>query len=780
MRTYPLIRNLLIISAAYLTCLMPAQAGAEGFHYLTIAGKSGTRHRDGTNQQALFGHPSGVAVHPDGRIFIADRLNFVVRQLAPQGSDWAATTILGTPGSPGSQTGAGAAARFQDASGVYYDASLNALFIINGSAIEKAGPANGGWAVTGRWAGLGYSTEMDAGFNSPGAVVSDGQGTLYVADTGNSNIKKVEPLGSVGRITRIAGPLTMGSPSSGYRDGSGQNARFNRPSGITIFNRTNLYIADTGNRVIRKTTYAGGVWMTTTLAGSPGVRGCVDGINNSALFEAPQSICASASGDLYVVDGGARVLRKITIQGNQAVVTTIAGQPYHAGATDGTNSDALFNAPTGIVQRDNGELCVVDIDSGTVRSVAVTGANTIVKTIAGNPNARCADGVGEQARMLDPGQISKTAGRRFLVADSRNHVIRQLEPLNGSWQVSTVAGVPGVRGGVEGDVQTALFSFPTAAVMDKWGCIYVADENRVCRIAPTEASWWVETISGKDGERGFTDGTNGVATLLTPTALVVDESTNVIVATGYGLRKISPIGTNWVTSTISGGFGSADGTNMAAGFRYPKSLARDSAGNIFVADSFNETIRKVTLYGTNWVVTTIAGKAGSSGFVDGTDNAARFSHPEGIAVDSHDNIFVADRVNHAIRKISPTGTNWVVQTVGGFSGSPGYKDGTPRDARFNYPSGIAVMDSGELLVADSGNDVIRIGIQIPALRLVATQPRVLRWPGWAPNFVAEGRRSLDTASAWETLPAPSLADGELCTTNTELSDLRFFRLRYQP
>ena len=779
MRTYQLIRNPLTISAACLACLMPATAETEGFHYLTVAGKSGMHHRDGTNTQALFGHPSGIGVHPDGRLFVADRLNFVVRQLEPRGSDWAATTILGAPGTSGSQAGTGAAASFMDPARLCYDATLNALFIIDQSAIRRAVPADGGWAVAGSWAGS-FSTGTDSGFNSPQAVASDGQGNLYVADTGNSSIKKVESLGGLGRITRIAGPLSVSAPSPGYRDGSGATALFNGPQGIAVYNRTNLFVADTGNRVIRKITYASGSWTTTTLAGSAGVRGWADGTNGSALFESPSALCVNAKGDIYVVDDEARVLRKITMQASQAVVTTIAGKPYVAGTSDGTNSEALFNAPTGIAQGNGGELYVVDIDSGTVRSVGFAETNTIVKTIAGDPYAHCADGAGEQARMLNPKQITKTAGDRFLIADSQNHVIRQLERLNGIWQVSTVAGVLGIKGEVEGDVQTALFRFPTAATTDKWGCIYVADENRVCRITPTETNWWVQTISGKDGERGIKDGTNGVATLYSPNGMVVDESTNVIVGTGYGLRKISPIGTNWVTSTISGGFGSADGTNKAAGFMSPTALARDSVGNIFVADSFNNTIRRVTQYGTNWVVTTIAGLAGSSGFVDGTNNAAKFSYPASIAVDSQDNIFVADRRNHAIRRVSPSGTNWVVQTVGGFSGVSGYQDGSFQSARFAHPLGVAVMDSGDLLVSDSWNDVIRLGIRTPEVRLLSMQPALLRWPGWATNFVAEGRRILDADAAWEPLPIPSLVNGELWTTNTETSDFRFFRLRHQP
>ena len=133
----------------------------------------------------------------------------------------------------------------------------------------------------------------------------------------------------------------------------------------------------------------------------------------------------------------------------------------------------------------------------------------------------------------------------------------------------------------------------------------------------------------------------------------------------------------------------------------------DSAGNVYVADADNDTIRKVTPVGTNWVVTTLAGLAGNAGSADGTNSAARFYYPYGVAVDSAGNVYVADTDNDTIRKVTPVGTNWVVTTLAGLAGNAGSADGTGSAARFYCPGGVAVDSAGNVYVADTHNDTIR-------------------------------------------------------------------------
>jgi sugar lactone lactonase YvrE len=201
--------------------------------------------------------------------------------------------------------------------------------------------------------------------------------------------------------------------------------------------------------------------------------------------------------------------------------------------------------------------------------------------------------------------------------------------------------------------------------------------------------------------------------------VAVDSAGNVYVADTFNdtIRKVTPIGTNWVVTTLAGlagSPGSADGTGSDARFSQPRGVAVDSTGNIYVTDTENHTIRKVTPVGTNWVVTTLAGLPGSSGSTDGTGNAARFGTviggPLGVAVDSAGNVYVSDAYpNSTIRKVTPTG---VVTTLAGLADAfVRSADGTGSAARFDSPFGVAVDSAGNVYVEDI--NTIRKGSPVP-------------------------------------------------------------------
>ena len=267
---------------------------------------------------------------------------------------------------------------------------------------------------------------------------------------------------------------------------------------------------------------------------------------------------------------------------------------------------------------------------------------------------------------------------------------------------TTLAGQPGISGNADGPGTLAQFKLPNNVGVDKAGNVYVADtaNNTIRKIATNGV---VSTLAGLAGTSGSADGAGTLARFWAPFGIAVNAAGTVFVADTANniIRKITPDG---ITSTLAGAAGhpgSKDGTGSGAQFRNPWSVAVDGAGNILVADMSNNTIRKITPGG---VVTTLAGQAGISGDADGFGDMARFSHPFGVAVDRANNIYVSDTANNAIRKITPTGE---VVTVAGLPGYAGNADGSGNNVRFNGPQGLASDDLGNIYVADTGNGVIR-------------------------------------------------------------------------
>ena len=198
----------------------------------------------------------------------------------------------------------------------------------------------------------------------------------------------------------------------------------------------------------------------------------------------------------------------------------------------------------------------------------------------------------------------------------------------------------------------------------------------------------------------------------------VDLAGNLYVADQINstIRKVTAVGSNnWAVTTIAGAAGangSADGTNSTARFYWPSDLTVDTNGNIFVADTLNNTIRKITPVGANFVVSTVCGVAGVNGSVDGTNGGALLDGPGGIAVDAFGSLLVADSFGSVIRKVTPVGTNWVVNMIGGLAYATGTGDGTNSVARFNGPGGVCASAGGVIFVADTGNGTIRAGTPV--------------------------------------------------------------------
>jgi sugar lactone lactonase YvrE len=265
---------------------------------------------------------------------------------------------------------------------------------------------------------------------------------------------------------------------------------------------------------------------------------------------------------------------------------------------------------------------------------------------------------------------------------------------------TTIAGTVGSKGKADGTNSGAQFSGLYALALDSAGSLY-GGEFAACtvrKVTPVGTNWVVTTLAGKVGAAGSADGTNSDARFNGPGYLAVDSANNIYVGDFYNntIRKVTPVGTNWVVTTLAGKAGvagSADGTNSDARFNNPGGVAVDTNGNVYVADWNNNTIRKVAPVGTNWVVTTLTG--------------AVFNYPADVAVDSTGNLYVADLGHNTIRKVTPGETSWVVTTLAGKAGSTGYLDGMGSAALFNAPNSVSVYSLGNLYVAETANETIR-------------------------------------------------------------------------
>jgi sugar lactone lactonase YvrE len=326
------------------------------------------------------------------------------------------------------------------------------------------------------------------------------------------------------------------------------------------------------------------------------------------------------------------------------------------------------------------------------------------------------DGMCGAARFSNPsGTAADNAGNLY-VADTDNHTIRKIVASTGA--VTTLAGLAGTSGSADGSGSTARFNNPSGLTVDGAGNVYVADTmNNTLR--KVTASGVVSTLAGLPGTAGNADGAGSAALFMGPQGLAIDGRGNLYVAdtNNHTIRKVV-LSTCQVTTVagLAGNPGSTDGVGSQGRFNFPEGVAVDGAGNIYVADAENQTIRKISSSG---LVSTVAGLAGSSGGADGTGSSARFNAPSAVAMDAAGNVYVADTDNFTVRKVAPA--TGAVTTLAGLAGISGSADGVGSAVRFLHPAGIA-MDSNSLYLADTNNDTVRVA-QMPSVPVIQTQPQ---------------------------------------------------------
>lgn len=676
------------------------------------------------------------------RVIIA--LGLAALPLAAQVYNFA--TVAGKPGH-GTADGIGALAEFHYPGGAVADGADN-LYIADtyNHCLRKVVISTGAvslFAGTAGTAGAADGTGAAATFKYPVGITRDTAGNLYVADSGNHTIRMVT---TGGVVTTLAG--TPGS--SGSTNGTGAAALFNNPQGIAHdADGGLLYVADTGSHLLRSVNP--GTAAVATVAGVAGVPGSADG--SPGLLHAPSGV-AVAAGYVFVADSGSHTLRRLAVVSAQMI--TVAGAAGQPGFVNATGTAARFHQPMGVCADAAGNVWVADLRNGCVRRVSPTRAVTVfgpatlsfprglcvdgsggvfvldtglhavrqitpagsLNLIAGREPAGGEDGLGRAAGFRSPQGMTTAPDGVVYIADTDNHVIRKVA-LDGT--VSVFAGVTGVAGSATGVASSARFNSPVGIAADSLGHLYVADTgNHVVRLITPDGV--VHPLAGGAGLKGMANGTGTAARFNEPLGLTVDRSGNVFVADSknHNIRKITPAG---VVTTFAGGAavaGSSDGTGTAARFNSPAGIDRDRTGHFYVTDRLNATVRRVTEAA---VVTTFAGSPGNKGTTDGTGTLARFGEPAGVVVDASGQVIVSDLYYQSLRRISPArvvstlaGQAWLTDqsTILSFLPYGGDVDGVGAVATFNLPVDVAVDETGRLYVLDRSSHTLRQGTP-PAL-----------------------------------------------------------------
>lgn len=600
--------------------------------------------------------------------------------------------------------------------------------------------------------GTADGTGSAARFNHPSGVVIDPSGNLFVADR-RGFIRKITP----------AGVVTTVALHGDYSDRLASDTTGMLPWGALAMDPSgNLYLSDRYNALIWKIAPGG---AATLFAGPTTAPGAPDGTGSASPFDKPAGLVADANGNIFLADSDNHAIRRITPDG---VVTTYAGTLGVSGYADGPVADAKFDFPNAVTIDTSGNLFIGSRSSATIRrispagvvstivtkevhsiiAIAVDGAGNLFITdsgseaihrisstgvesvFAGQPDSRGGvDGTGAVARFQNPAGMAIDASGNLYVADRWNNAIRRITPAG---VVTTFAGALNSPGSDDGPGDQARFFLASnngannlGIAWDGAGDLFVADDynHTIRKITPAGV---VTTLAGTPGIAGSRDGNGAEAQFNEPAGVAVDKAGHIYVADSgnFTIRKITPTGSVTTLAGSPGLGGSEDGLGAAARFSIPGGIAVDGAGNVFVAEA-SCSVRRIT---PNGVVTTPFGVNEDCRIVDGVGTNARFGQLAGLTIDASDNLYVAEVRYNAIRKITPTG---VVTTLAG-SGDvdPGSADGAGAAARFYGPNGVAADAAGNISVADVGNHAIR---KITPAGVVSTLVGVLS-PAFLGNF----------------------------------------------
>ncbi len=675
--------------------------------------------------QAPLGQTTGVAIDALGNVYIADAGNNMVMRLSPGG------TLMAVAGNgKGAFSGDGGPAlkaSLHDPIGVAVDAAGN-LYIADefnhrirkvapdGTITTVAGTGTPGFFGDG---GLAVAAQLDDPFD----VKTDAAGNLYIADSNNQRVRVVS---SAGVISTIAGNGTAAFSGDG---GNATAAALNKPLGIALDAAGYLYISDSVNQRVRKVAPDGKI---ATVAGN-GQQGFAGdgGPAVQAELNGPSGLFVDRQGNVYIADVANNRIRSISTRG---IMNTVAGNGIQRFSGDGGPAlAASFDTPFDVAVDGTGNLWIADTNSRRVRHVDLGGTIT---TAAGNGGPFAGDGGPATGAILNyPYGVALDGKGNVYLADAYNNRIRKIAS-NGT--ISTVAG-NGTAGfsGDGGPALNAELNTPSGISLDNAGNIYIADTYND-RIRSVSTSGVITTIAGSGSTPGYSgDGGPAVAAVLDAPRGVVVQGSNVFVADSVNnrVREILP---NGVITTVAGtgaaDFGGDGGPAVQAALYNPEAVVLDAAGNLYIADTLNNRVRKVNPAGT---ITTYAG-SGVLGFSGngGPATQAEFYDPRGLTVDAAGNLYIVDAFNCQVRKVTTDGS---LATVAGNGNCQLSGDGGPAtSASLNYPYGITTDGAGNFYIADTANGRIR---------------EVLA-PGTAIPFQAAPANLSFTANSDGTVPSP--------------------------
>ena len=618
----------------------------------TVAGIGGNGGYNGDNiaaTSAMLLSPSSVAVDQSGDIYIADTSNQRIRKVT------AATGLISTVAGTGGNGGyngdniAATSAMLLHPFSVAVDSSGN-LYIadVDNHRIRKVIAATGvitTLAGTGSQGNIGDNIAATSAFlGGPSGIVLDAFGNVYIADAGTDRIRKVTT--ATGIITTVAGTGVYGYNGDNI---SATSATLGHPSGVALDALGNLYIADQSNDRIRKVTAATGLISTVAGTGTPGYNG--DNIAaTSAALSAPLSVAFDSSGNLYVVEQLNHRVRKVAA--TTGVITTVAGSVSSNSSGDGAAAlNARLNSPQDVTVDSTGNLYVADQDNHRIRKVMI--GTGVITTVAGTgAQGYNGDDIAATSATLNrPNGVAVDSVGNLYILDNGNYRIRKVSAATGI--ITTAAGPAGICDATGSGTASCN---PVGVALDSSGNLYFADTavHRIRKV--TIATGVVSTVAGT-GQAGYNgdDIAATSATMNTPTGIAVDSSDNLYFADthNFSIRKVSAV--TGVITRVAGIGGPPLGItrdNIAAtSFTLTNTYAvkADSSGNLFITDSNH--IRKVTA--ATGILTGVAGN-GAPGY-DGDGQAAStatLNSPKGVAVESSGNLYISDTGNNRIRKVS--------------------------------------------------------------------------------------------------------------------------------